>query len=49
MSIAIQEQIKSCLYRLKQVEDQNKDLKERVEVLERKEAERKKTLGLKNG
>ena len=45
MSIALQEQIKSVLYRIGKLEQANADLLERLAVLEKKEKERK-TLGL---
>lgn len=44
MSLALQEQIKSLLRRVTELEALNADMKERLEVLERKETERSKGL-----
>ena len=44
MSLQLQEQIKNLLQRVKALEDAKTDLTERLVVLEKKEAERKKGL-----
>lgn len=42
MSIALNEQVKSALYRIAKLEQANTDLQERVATLEKEKAERKK-------